>query len=51
MVEGDGGGAKKKLNSQRRECDHQHGSGIGRGRLGANKVLHNIPVVTAAAST
>ncbi|KAG4989546.1 hypothetical protein AAZX31_11G210700 [Glycine max] len=47
----DAGGAKKKLNSQRRECDHQHGSGIGRGRLGANKVLHNIPVVTAAAST
>ncbi|KAG5093702.1 hypothetical protein JHK84_049290 [Glycine max] len=48
----DAGEAKKKLNSQRRECDHhQHGSGIGHGRLGANKVLHNRPVVTAAAST
>ncbi|RDX73755.1 hypothetical protein CR513_46582, partial [Mucuna pruriens] len=27
-------GARKKLNGKRRECDHQHGSGIGRGRLG-----------------
>ncbi|TKY47310.1 hypothetical protein E2542_SST29370 [Spatholobus suberectus] len=47
----DVGGAEEKLNSKRRECDHQHGSGIGRGRLGANKVLHTIPVVTASAST
>lgn len=44
-------GAGKRLNSKRRQCDHQHGSGIGRGRLGANKVLHNIPVVTASAPT
>ncbi|KAK7387326.1 hypothetical protein VNO78_28045 [Psophocarpus tetragonolobus] len=44
-------GAKKKLNSRRRDSDHQHGSGVGRGRLGANKVLHTIPVVTASAST
>ncbi|KAL2333115.1 hypothetical protein Fmac_014328 [Flemingia macrophylla] len=44
-------GAGKRLNSKRRECDHQHGNGIGRGRLGANKVLHNIPVVTASAPT
>lgn len=47
----DGDGAKKKLNSKRRECDHQHVSGIGRGRLGANNVLHKKPVGTAAAST
>ncbi|ESW18934.1 hypothetical protein PHAVU_006G083400 [Phaseolus vulgaris] len=44
-------GARKKLNSNGRECDHQHGSGIGRGRLGANKVLHTIPIVTASAPT
>ena len=45
-------GARKKLNSKRRECDHQHGSGIGGGRLGPNKgLVHIIPVVTAAAST
>ncbi|KAG4955105.1 hypothetical protein JHK87_040699 [Glycine soja] len=28
---------KKGLNSKRRECDHEHSSGIGRGRLGSNK--------------
>ncbi|KAJ1386978.1 hypothetical protein SESBI_40371 [Sesbania bispinosa] len=39
------------LNSKRRECDHQHSSGIGRGRLGSNKGLHSLPVVTATAST
>ncbi|KAK7301994.1 hypothetical protein RJT34_12871 [Clitoria ternatea] len=44
-------GARKSLNSKRRVCDHQHGSGIGRGRLGANKFLHTVPVVTAAVST
>nr|AFK35406.1 unknown [Lotus japonicus] len=43
---------KKTLNSERRDCDHQHSGGIGRGRLGSNKGLHNtLPVVTAAAST
>ncbi|KAI4307742.1 hypothetical protein L6164_030896 [Bauhinia variegata] len=42
---------REKLNSKRRECDHQHSSGIGRGRLDATKGLHAIPVVTAAAST
>lgn len=47
----DADGAVKKLNSKGRECDRQHGSGIGRGRLGASKVLHTIPVVTASAST
>jgi len=36
-------GAGKKLKSKGRECDHQHGSGIGRGRLGASKVLHTVP--------
>ncbi|XP_061360309.1 uncharacterized protein At1g65710-like [Gastrolobium bilobum] len=39
------GGARKKLNNKGRVCDQN------RGRLGANKVLHTIPVVTAAAST
>ncbi|KAJ7959983.1 serine/arginine repetitive matrix protein 2-like [Quillaja saponaria] len=44
--------ARRKLNSKRRECDHQHSSGIGRGRLGASKRgLHTIPVVAATAST
>ena len=28
---------KKGLNSKRRECDHEHSGGIGRGRLGSNK--------------
>ncbi|XP_027938903.1 uncharacterized protein At1g65710-like [Vigna unguiculata] len=28
---------KKDLNSKRRECDHEHSSGIGRGRLGSDK--------------
>ncbi|TKY56633.1 hypothetical protein E2542_SST21079 [Spatholobus suberectus] len=43
--------AKKCLNSKRRECDHEHSSGIGRGRLGSNKGLNTLPVVTAAATT
>ncbi|CAJ1970801.1 unnamed protein product [Sphenostylis stenocarpa] len=30
-------GKKKSLNSKRRECDHEHSSGIGRGRLGSDK--------------
>ncbi|KAK7305591.1 hypothetical protein VNO77_43497 [Canavalia gladiata] len=47
----EGDGARKILNSRRTECEHQHGSGIGRGRLGANKVLHTLPFVTTAAST
>lgn len=42
--------ARKKSNGKRRECDHQHSSGIGRGRLGSNKGLLTVPV-TAAAST
>lgn len=42
--------ARKKSGSRRRECDHQHSNGIGRGRLGANKGLLAAPV-TAAAST
>lgn len=36
--------AKKKASGKRRECDHQHSGGIGRGRLGVNKGLHTIPV-------
>jgi len=28
---------KKNLNSKRRECDHEHSSGIGRGRIGSDK--------------
>ncbi|XP_014502688.1 uncharacterized protein At1g65710 [Vigna radiata var. radiata] len=28
---------KKNLNSKRRECDHEHSSGIGRGRIGSEK--------------
>ncbi|CAJ1960679.1 unnamed protein product [Sphenostylis stenocarpa] len=46
----DADGARKKLNSKGRECDHQHGCGIGRGRLSANKALHAVPIVTASAS-
>ncbi|KAI4306322.1 hypothetical protein L6164_029610 [Bauhinia variegata] len=42
---------RKRLNSKRRDSDHQNSSGIGRGRLDATKGLHAIPVVTAAAST
>ncbi|WVY95166.1 hypothetical protein V8G54_034254 [Vigna mungo] len=44
-------GGRKKFNSNERDCDHQHGSGIGRGRLGANKVHHTVPIVTAPAPT
>lgn len=44
-------GARKQLNSIKNVCDHQHGSRIGRGRVGGNKVLHARPVVTAAEST
>ncbi|XP_014517075.1 uncharacterized protein At1g65710 [Vigna radiata var. radiata] len=44
-------GGRKKFNSNGRDCDHQHGSGIGRGRLGANKVHHTVPIVTAPAPT
>ncbi|XP_012571338.3 uncharacterized protein [Cicer arietinum] len=44
-------GAKKKLNSKKRECDRQHHDESGRGRLGANNVHHMKPVVTAAAVT
>ncbi|XP_045820151.1 uncharacterized protein At1g65710-like [Trifolium pratense] len=44
-------GAKRKLNSKKRVCDRQHDNETGRGRLGANNVLHMKPVVTAAAST
>ncbi|XP_047172490.1 uncharacterized protein At1g65710-like [Vigna umbellata] len=44
-------GARKKFNSNGRDCDHQHGSGIGRGRLGANTVHHTVPIVTAPAPT
>ena len=49
--------ARKALNCKRRgECDdHQHSSGIGRGRLGSSssKGLHDhtLPVVTAAAAS
>ncbi|KAJ7964361.1 serine/arginine repetitive matrix protein 2-like [Quillaja saponaria] len=46
--------ARRKLNSKRRENDHRHSSGIGRGRLGASngsKGGHMIPVVAATAST
>ncbi|KAF7831199.1 uncharacterized protein G2W53_013532 [Senna tora] len=43
--------ARKKSNGKRRECDHQHSNGIGRGRIGANKGLHTIAVTAAAAST
>ncbi|KAK7300592.1 hypothetical protein RJT34_11440 [Clitoria ternatea] len=39
---------KKSLNNKRRECDHEHSSGIGRGRLGSNK---GSVVVTGAATT
>ncbi|XP_028752763.1 uncharacterized protein At1g65710-like [Neltuma alba] len=41
---------RKKSNGKRRECDHQHSGGIGRGRLGADKSLHTISA-TAAATT
>ncbi|XP_039687296.1 uncharacterized protein At1g65710 isoform X2 [Medicago truncatula] len=44
-------GAKMKLNSKRRESDHQHDNETGRGRLGANNVPHMKQVVTAVAST
>jgi hypothetical protein len=44
-------GAKKKLNSNRRVCDRQHDNETGRGRIGANNVLHMKPVVKAAAFT
>lgn len=43
---------KKSKNAKRRECDHQHSSGIGRGKLSvANKNLHNSISVPAAATT
>ncbi|KAK7276154.1 hypothetical protein RIF29_17288 [Crotalaria pallida] len=41
---------KKTFSSKRRECDHQHSNGIGRGRLGS-KGLQTLPVITTAAST
>ncbi|KAE9606058.1 hypothetical protein Lalb_Chr10g0103871 [Lupinus albus] len=41
----EGGIDMKTLSSKRRECDHQHSNGIGRGRLGSKGV------VIAAAST
>nr|AFK48646.1 unknown [Lotus japonicus] len=44
-------GARNQLNSKKNVCDHQHGSRIGRGRVGGNKVLHTRPVVAAAEST
>ncbi|CAI8597099.1 unnamed protein product [Vicia faba] len=44
-------GAKKKVNSKRRESDHQQDKETGSGRLGASNFLHMKPVVTAAAST
>ncbi|KAK7321445.1 hypothetical protein VNO77_32098 [Canavalia gladiata] len=42
---------KKSLNNKKRECDHEHSSGIGRGRLGSNKGSHTLPVATSAATT
>ncbi|OIW04422.1 hypothetical protein TanjilG_32614 [Lupinus angustifolius] len=41
----EGGNDMKTLSSKRRECDHQHSNGIGRGRLGSKGV------VIAASST
>ncbi|KAK7385643.1 hypothetical protein VNO78_31397 [Psophocarpus tetragonolobus] len=45
--------AKKKglSNGKRRACDHEHSTGIGRGRIGSNKCLDSLPVATAAATT
>lgn len=40
---------KKPLNNNNnkgKECDHQHSSGIGRGRLGSNKGLNSLPVAS-----
>lgn len=46
-------GKKSGLSSEakKRECDHQHSGGIGRGRLSSNKGTHSLPVVGAAASS
>ncbi|KAL2317334.1 hypothetical protein Fmac_031210 [Flemingia macrophylla] len=38
--------AKKCLNNKSKECDHEHSSGIGRGRLGSNKGLNMLPAAT-----
>lgn len=38
---------KKCLNGKKRGCDHEHSSGIGRGRLGSNKSLNTLPVAAA----
>ncbi|XP_027368472.1 uncharacterized protein At1g65710 [Abrus precatorius] len=38
---------KRSLNNKKRECDHEHSSGIGRGRLGSNKGLRTLPAATA----
>ncbi|RDY07953.1 hypothetical protein CR513_07857, partial [Mucuna pruriens] len=44
---------KKSLKSKKRgcECDHEHSSGIGRGRLASNKGINKLPVVTPATTT
>nr|KYP71570.1 hypothetical protein KK1_010835 [Cajanus cajan] len=38
--------AKKCMSNKSRECDHEHSSGIGRGRLGSNKGLNMLPAAT-----
>lgn len=43
--------ARTRPSSKKRECDHQHSGGIGRGRLGVSRGPHSTSVIAAAAST